>query len=70
MSFERNKEADEKAINKFRKECQDLFELISVNKAVDFADNKAVSVGVNAYVWVEKDGVRDEEPFFSCTYSI
>lgn len=45
-------------------------EFDDIKKAVDFADKTGVSTGSNAYVWGELDGVRDEEPFFSCTWSI
>jgi hypothetical protein len=40
-----------------------------VQEAVKFAE-KTGETGVNAYVWVELDGVRDEEPFFECVWTI
>lgn len=26
--------------------------------------------GVNSYVWVEKDGFREDEPFLSCEWAM
>lgn len=45
-------------------------EFTDINKAVKHAEKICESSGVNAYLWGEVDGVRDEEPFFKFEWTL
>ena len=44
-------------------------EFEDVKEAVSFAE-KTGEQGANTFVYVERNGIRDIEPFYSCTWSI
>ncbi|WP_170211258.1 hypothetical protein [Robertmurraya siralis] len=41
---------------------EDYFE--NINEAIRFAEYVSDTEGVNSYVFVEKDGIKEDEPFF------
>lgn len=55
-----------KYIVKWRSEEKEFTDTL---EAIKFAEEKADS-GVSVYVYAEKDGVREEQPFFECTWEI
>lgn len=42
----------------------------NVRKAVSFAEKTGLETGLNVYVWVDIDGVRDREPLFKAEWEM
>lgn len=45
-------------------------EFSSMLDAIAFAEGTSDRQRVNTYVWTVVDGVKKDEPFFECTWSI
>lgn len=57
-------------MKKYIVECKgNESEFDNIHKAVREAE-KLADQGNNSYVWVEENGIREEEPFLSCEWMI